>query len=118
MGKYVARVVKVACLASALAGFALAASAADWKRGQAPVDSVDLVAKTITLDEEIYRVPASCRIQNELGVRVSLSRLRAAIQPGVLLVPVPEIDFVRYEAIQKRRGWEMVEITVLDRAPR
>ena len=118
MGKYVARVVKVACLASALAGFALAASAADWKRGQAPVDSVDLVAKTITLDEEIYRVPADCRIQNELGVRVSLSRLRAAIQPGVLLVPVPEIDFVRYEAIQKRRGWEMVEITVLDRAPR
>ena len=117
MGKHVIRFVELACLVSAVAVFALAASAGDWKRGQAPVDSVDSVARTITLDEELYQVPASCRIRSQSGVRVALSSLRVGIRPGVLLVPMNEVDYVRYEALEKKGGWEMVEIIVLDRAP-
>lgn len=117
MGRCMTRFIQVACLAIAIAGFALAASAADWKRGLAPVDSVDVVARTITLDDEIYRVPPSCRIHRISGVRLPLSELRVAIRPGVQLIPMSEVDFVRYEAIKKRRGWEMVEITILDQVP-
>jgi hypothetical protein len=117
MGKFAARVVRVACLASALAAFALATSAEDWKKGRAPVDSVDAGARTITIDTEIFHVPDSCRIQSESGVRIPLSKIRAGIRPGSLLVPMNEVDFVRYEAIGKKTGWEMVEITVLEGAP-
>lgn len=117
MGKCMARFVKLACLASAFAVFAVAASAKDWKTGQAYVASVDSMARTITLNDQLYHVPASCRIQRESGVRIPLSELRVAIRPGVLLVLMNEVDYVRFEAIKKRSGWEMVEITVLERAP-
>lgn len=117
MGKCMARFVKLACLASAFAVFAVAASAKDWKTGQAYVASVDSMARTITLNDQLYHVPASCQIQRDSGVRIPLSELRVAIRPGVLLVPMNEVDYVRFEAIQKRSGWEMVEITVLERAP-
>ena len=46
-------------------------------------------------------------------MRVPLSGLRGS---GVGLVPMNEVDYVRYEAIQKKNRWEMVEITVLERA--
>lgn len=117
MGRYVAGLLKVAWLTVALVGFVSAASADDWKRGAASVDSLDAVARTITLGEEVYRVPTSCRIRGKSGVRIRLSDLRVAIRPGVSLLLMDEIDFVRYEAVKKRRGWEMVEITVLERAP-
>jgi len=117
MGKCMARFLELAFIASALALFAVAASAEDWKSGQGHVASVDSMARTITLDDRLYHVPASCRIQRVSGVRIPLSELRIAIRPGVLLVPMNEVDYVHYEAIQKKRGWEMVEITVLEQAP-
>ena len=117
MVKQLAQVAKVICLVGMLVGVAPAASAEDWKKGRAPVDSVDSVARTITLDDEVYSVPTSCRIHRESGVRIPLSELRVAHRPGVLLVPTNEIDYVRYEAIKKRSHWEMVEIIVLDQTP-
>ena len=60
MEKRLTRIARLVCLVSIIiAGFALAASAEDWKTGQAPVDSVDSIARTITLDDEVYQVPAS-----------------------------------------------------------
>ena len=112
--KQIAWIVFLVCIT---AGFGLPAAAADWKKGVGAVDSVDTLARTITLDEEVYLVPKSSRIHRESGVRMTLSELRVAIRPGVMLVPMNDVDYVRYEAIQKRRGWEMVEITVLDEAP-
>lgn len=117
METYMTRFVRLACLSTALAVFAVAASAEDWNSGQAYVASLDSMARTITLDDRLYHVPASCQIQRESGVRIPLSELRVAIRPGVLLVPMNEVDYVHYEAIQKKRGWEMVEITVLDQGP-
>jgi hypothetical protein len=117
MRRHTARLIDVAILVSTLVLFALTASADDWKTGRAPVDSVDSIARTITLDAESYRVPTSCRITRASGVRTSLSALRVAIRPDMLLVPINEIDYVRYEAIQRGGSWEMVEIEILERAP-
>lgn len=117
MRKRFTQVARMVCLVGMIAGFARVAPAEDWKRGQAPVDSVDAVARTITLDDEIYQIPTSCRIQRESGVRISLSELRVAIRPGAPLVPMNEFDYVHFEAIKKQHGWEMVEIIVLDRIP-
>jgi hypothetical protein len=117
MRRYRARFVELAVLVTTLVTFALTASADDWKSGQAPVDSVDNIARTITLDGERYRVPTSCRITRGSGVRTSLSTIRVAIRPGMPLVPVNEIDYVRYEAIQRGESWEMVKIEILERAP-
>jgi len=112
-----ARFVGLLCSMSAILAFALSASAADWKSGQAVVSEVDPAAHTITLDDEVFRVPASCQIRNGSGTRIALSALRVAIRPGVLLVPMNDVDYVHYEAVEKRRGWEMVKITILDRMP-
>jgi hypothetical protein len=117
MRRHTARFFEIAVLVSTLVAFTLTASADDWKTGRAPVDSVDTIARTITLDGESYRVPTSCRIARASGVRTSLSALRVAIRPGMALVPVNEIDYVRYEAIQRGGIWEMVEIEILERAP-
>jgi hypothetical protein len=117
MLKRMTQVARLVCVVGMIGGFASAAAANDWKRGRAPVSSVDSAARTILLDDEVYQVPISCRIQRESGVRIALSDLRVSIRPGVLVVPTNDIDYVHYEAIQKRGGWEMVEITVLERAP-
>ncbi len=117
MGLRMIQVVRAACLVIAVAGFALVASADDWKKGRAPVDSVDSGARTIMLDDEIYQVPISCRIQRASGIRVLLSELRGGVRPGVMGVPTDEVDYVYYEAIKKRNGWEMVDMTVLERMP-
>lgn len=92
----------------------VAAEAEEWRRGHAPIDSVDLARRTITLDEEDYVVPGTARIQNRSGTRVALSDLRVSIRPGQILVPENEVDFVRFEAIKKRQHWEIVELIVLD----
>lgn len=112
------RLLKTACIASALVGLGMVtvASAADWKNGHAYVESVDIVASTITIGGETIHVPPSCRIQNASGVRVSLSEIRVGPQAAGVLMPMDEVDFAQYQAIKKRSGWEMVEITILDEA--
>jgi hypothetical protein len=104
-------------LVSTLLVLALPASADDWRAGQAVVSEVDTSERTITLDGEVFRVPALCRISAVSGTRVPLSTLRVATRPGVRIVPMNEVDYVHYEAVQKRRGWEMVRITILDGMP-
>ena len=114
------RIIRLICLATAIAGFALAASvvsAADYQNGQAPVDSVDATARTITLDGKTYQVPETCRIQTESGKRVPLSEIRFIADTEGKIVNMAEIDYVRYEAIKKRGGLQMVQIMVLDQAP-
>jgi hypothetical protein len=112
-----ARFVGLLCSMSAILAFALTASAADWKTGQAAVSEVDTAAHTITLDDEVFRVPTSCQIRNGSGTRIALSELRVATRPGVRIVPTNDVDYVHYEAVEKWRGWEMVKITILDRMP-
>lgn len=112
------QLVLAGCVAIGFFVLAISASAEDSKRAQAPVDSVDAAARTITLDEEVYHVPTSCRISRESGTRIALSDLRTTAQQDSPIVLMSEVDYVRYEAIKKRRTWEMVELIVLDRAPR
>ncbi|MCB9723522.1 MAG: hypothetical protein H6748_05690 [Spirochaetaceae bacterium] len=92
-----------------------AASAADdWRRASAPIDAVNPRARTVTIDDEVYEVPRDCPIRKESGGgEVSLSELRGGAPPGTL-VPIDEIDFVRFEAIWTGSVWRMVEMTVLD----
>ena len=90
------------------------AGAEEWRRGTAPVDATDTLRRTITIDEIVYAVPTTCRIRRESGVPLRLSDLRVSIRRDQPLVPVHEVDFVRFEAMEKSGGWEMVEIIVLD----
>ena len=75
-------------------------------------------AEPIAGDEnpETYGVPISCEARRLSGALVPLAELRGAIHPQADLVATNEIDFVRFEAVRKPAGWEMVKITVLDGA--
>ena len=117
MGKRALHFVGLVFSVSAILGLASTASADDWRTGQAVVMAVDAAAHTITLDDEEFRVPPTCQIRRASGARVPLSMLRVSIRPGHGSVLVNEIDYVHWEAVKKRRGWEMVRITVLDRMP-
>jgi len=104
-----------------IAQFFLAAaslSAPGEKRtGQGPVDQVNATARTLTIGQIEYSVPMRCKPRKESGERVALAELRGATQKGQALVAVNEIDFIRFEAVLKTDGWEMMEITVLDGVP-
>ncbi|MEZ4291684.1 MAG: hypothetical protein R3E53_14560 [Myxococcota bacterium] len=101
----------------AASGLCLAlTAAADGGDAATPIDAVNPSARTVTIDDEVYRVPNNCRIQRESGVSVTLAELRGGARPGELK-PIGDIDFVRFEAVEGRSGWSMVEMVVLD-APR
>lgn len=117
MGKRAVRFVGLIFSVSVILVLTSTASAEDWRTGQAVVMAVDSAAHTITLDDEEFRVPPTCQIRRASGARVPLSMLRVSIRPGVRVVPTNDVDYVHYEAVKKRRGWEMVRITVLDRMP-
>ena len=110
------RLGRVSLVAASGLCLALTAAADEWRRGYAPIDAVNPSARTVTIDDEVYRVPNNCRIQRESGVSVTLAELRGGARPGELK-PIGDIDFVRFEAVEGRSGWSMVEMVVLD-APR
>ncbi|MBW2425325.1 MAG: hypothetical protein JRG86_13820 [Deltaproteobacteria bacterium] len=108
---------RMALLVMAIVCCALLASASEWQRGRAYVDSVDPAARTITIDGEIYRVPATCRIHYESGAKARLSDIRAIDRSREVLIPTNEVDFVRFEALQAGTSWDMVELVVVESPP-
>jgi hypothetical protein len=98
------------CLSASLA------LALEKRTGHGPVDQANAGARTITVNQEIYDVPIRCKARRVFGAIVPLAELRGAMRPGAALVPTNEIDFIRFEAVKKASGWEMVKITVLDGA--
>jgi hypothetical protein len=108
------RVYRIAICVLALMACALVASADEWRRGRAFVDAVDPAARTITIDGEVYRVPASCQIYQESGVIASLSDIRGIDDSSELLIPTNAVDFVRFEALKSSRRWDMVDLVILE----
>jgi len=90
--------------------------ALEKRSGHGPIDKVNAGERTITINQETYGVPISCEARRLSGALVPLAELRGAIHPQADLVATNEIDFVRFEAVRKPAGWEMVKITVLDGA--
>ena len=92
-------------------------SAALEKRiAHGPVDKVNAGERTITVNQETYNVPIRCKARRTSGALVPLAELRGAMQSEQDLVATNEIDFIRFEAVEKPAGCEMVKITVLDGA--
>lgn len=117
MGKRAVRFVGLVFSVSAILALTSTASAEDWRTGQAVVMAVGAVAHSITLDDEEFRVPPTCQIRRTSGARIPLSMLRVSVRPCEGAVSTNDVDYVHYETVKKRRGWEMMEITVLDRMP-
>ncbi len=90
--------------------------ALERRTGHGPIDKVNAGERTITVNQETYSVPIRCEARRATGALVPLAELRGALRPEADLVAMNEIDFVRFEAIKKPAGWEMVKITVLDGA--
>ena len=108
------RVYTIALCALVLVLCAVVASASDSRRGRAFVDSVDPAARTMTIDGEVYRVPAACQIYHESGIAMSLSEIRAIDASSELLIPTNAVDFVRFEALKTNQRWDMVELVILE----
>lgn len=109
---YGRRTLAILSLALGMAATGIDARAEVGVQGISPVDSVDPVARTITLDEVVYEVPENCRIRRESGGSMRLQSLRGGHRPGEL-VPVTEVDYVRFEAVESASGLRMVELVVL-----
>ena len=86
----------------------------DSRNGVAMVSKVDARLGRITIDEEVYRVDDQTSIKDWNGQTVALSSIRAPQRRRGQLIPMNEIDYVRYEAIRRRGQWRMVSMVVLE----
>ena len=78
------------------------------------LSGVDVFRRRVTLGDDVYRVPEETRILDLNGQTVRLEDLRALDQRPGELVPLEELDWLRFEAIRKRGGWSLTAATVLD----
>jgi hypothetical protein len=97
--------------------FTTSAQAGEKRRGEGVIDQVNAGSRTITVQSEEYSVPLDCKIIRESGSITPLAQLRGIMNSGKGIVPASEVDFVRFEAVKKPGGWEMISVTLLDEAP-
>lgn len=86
----------------------------DTRSGAAMVSDVDPVRRRMTIDEEVYRVGENTRIQDWNGQTVDLADIRTPNLTRGALVPVHEVDFIRFEAVRRRGQWTLTSVTVLE----
>jgi hypothetical protein len=97
--------------------FATSAQAEEKRRGQGIVDQVNAGTRTITVESQEYSVPLNCKITRESGSITPLAKLRGIMNAGQGIVSTSDVDFVRFEAVKKPGGWQMVKLTVMDEVP-
>lgn len=88
--------------------------ALERRTGHGPIDKVNPGERTITVNQETYSVPIRVEARRASGALVPFAELRGALRPKADLVATNEIDFIRFQAIKKPAGWEMLKITVLE----
>ncbi len=84
------------------------------RKGVSMVSRIDVASRRLIVDDETYRVDDQTRIRNWNGQAVTLGSIRTPKPKRGELVPITEVDFIRFEATQRRGGWYMVSIVVLE----
>ena len=97
--------------------FATGAQADEIRRGSGIIDQVNAGTRTITVESQEYSVPLNCKITRESGSITPLAKLRGIMNAGQGMVSDSDVDFVRFEAVKKPGGWQMVKLTVMDEVP-
>jgi hypothetical protein len=97
--------------------FATGAQADEIRRGSGIIDQVNAGTRTITVESQEYSVPLNCKITRESGSITPLAKLRGTMNAGQGMVSTSDADFVRFEAVKKPGGWQMVKLTVIDEVP-
>jgi len=97
--------------------FATGTQADDIRRGSGIIEQVNAGTRTITVESQEYSVPLNCKITRESGSITPLAKLRGIMNAGQGMVSDSDVDFVRFEAVKKPGGWQMVKLTVMDEVP-
>lgn len=86
----------------------------DTRSGLAMVSSVDVAGRRLVIDEVTYRVDDRTSIRRESGQAATLASIRAPVPAPGQLIAVNEVDFIRFEAVEKSGTWMMRVITILE----
>lgn len=85
----------------------------DQRTGTSMVLKVDVGGKSLVVDDEVYSVTDDTKITRSSGMLAELGDIRAP-QPGPnQILPLDQMDFIKFEAKRVRGKWVMTWIEIL-----